>query len=89
MSSIKIKKNDEFVDVAAKGDTGDPGHSEVYYGTSTPDPTQYKIWINPEGSPSTVNSLPSVTTSDNGKVLQVVNGAWVAAAIPSASGQSF
>lgn len=33
--------------------------------------------------------LPSVTTSDNGKVLQVVSGAWVAASLPSASGVSF
>ena len=33
--------------------------------------------------------LPSVTASDNGKVLQVVNGAWAAASIPSASGVSF
>lgn len=33
--------------------------------------------------------LPDVTASDNGKVLQVVNGAWAVAAIPSASGVSF
>lgn len=33
--------------------------------------------------------LPTVTTSDNGKVLQVVNGAWAAASLPSANGVSF
>lgn len=33
--------------------------------------------------------LPTVTASDNGKVLQVVDGAWAAASIPSASGVSF
>lgn len=33
--------------------------------------------------------LPSVTSSDNGKVLQVVNGAWAAASIPNANGVSF
>lgn len=33
--------------------------------------------------------LPTVTSSDNGKVLQVVDGAWAAASIPSASGVSF
>lgn len=35
------------------------------------------------------DSLPSVTTSDNGKVLRVVNGEWSAEALPSASGVSF
>lgn len=34
-------------------------------------------------------TLPSVTASDNGKVLRVVNGAWSAVALPSASGVSF
>lgn len=33
--------------------------------------------------------LPTVTSSDNGKVLQVVDGAWAAASIPSANGVSF
>ncbi len=33
--------------------------------------------------------LPSVSASDNGKVLRVVNGAWAAASLPSASGVSF
>ena len=35
------------------------------------------------------SGLPSVTSSDNGKVLQVVNGAWAAATIPNANGVSF
>lgn len=35
------------------------------------------------------NSLPAVTSSDNGKVLRVVNGAWAAASLPSANGNSF
>lgn len=34
-------------------------------------------------------ALPTVTSSDNGKVLRVVNGAWSAVALPSASGVSF
>lgn len=33
--------------------------------------------------------LPSVTASDNGKVLRVVSGEWAAASLPSASGVSF
>lgn len=35
------------------------------------------------------NELPTVTSSDNGKVLRVVNGAWSAVQLPSASGVSF
>ena len=34
-------------------------------------------------------SLPTVTSSDNGKVLMVVNGDWAAGSIPSAVGVSF
>lgn len=33
--------------------------------------------------------VPSVTTTDNGKFLRVVNGAWAAAAIDNANGGSF
>ena len=33
--------------------------------------------------------LPSVTTADNGKFLQVVNGAWAAVEIANANGGSF
>lgn len=33
--------------------------------------------------------LPTVTSSDNGKVLRVVSGAWAAVELPSASGVSF
>ena len=35
------------------------------------------------------NSLPTITASDNGKFLRVVNGAWAAAEIASAGGVSF
>lgn len=34
-------------------------------------------------------SVPTVSASDNGKVMRVVNGAWSAVALPSASGVSF
>ena len=33
--------------------------------------------------------VPKVTTADNGKFLQVVNGAWVAVTIPTAEGVKF
>lgn len=36
-----------------------------------------------------VAGLPSVSASDDGKVLRVVNGSWAAASLPSASGVSF
>lgn len=36
-----------------------------------------------------VSGLPSVTASDNGKFLRVVNGAWVADTVPNANGVSF
>lgn len=36
-----------------------------------------------------LGTLPAVTASDNGKVMRVVNGAWAAAQLPSASGVSF
>ena len=36
-----------------------------------------------------IPSPPTVTSSDNGKVLRVVNGAWAAAQLPSASGVNF
>ena len=36
-----------------------------------------------------IRQLPSVTASDNGKVLRVVNGAWAVVSLPSASGVNF
>lgn len=36
-----------------------------------------------------ITDVPAVTSSDNGKVLRVVSGAWAAVQLPSASGVSF
>ena len=36
-----------------------------------------------------LQALPAVTSSDNGEVLRVVDGAWTAVALPSASGVNF
>lgn len=36
-----------------------------------------------------INPLPYVSSSDDGKILQVVNGEWTAATIPSANGGAF
>lgn len=41
------------------------------------------------GSGSGSSNLPAVTISDNGKFLQVVNGAWSAVLIPSGEGVNF
>lgn len=37
----------------------------------------------------TVNDVPTVTASDNGKFLRVVDGAWSAVEIANAQGESF
>jgi hypothetical protein len=56
-----------------------PWHPIFYH-----DGTGIKEYVKPNNQ-----SLPTVTTSDNGKFLQVVNGAWAAVTIPSANGGSF
>ena len=35
------------------------------------------------------SGLPPVTTEDNGKILQVVNGIWTVVTIPLANGEEF
>ena len=42
-----------------------------------------------DNSISGIIGLPTVSASDNDKVLKVVNGAWAAASLPSANGVSF
>lgn len=81
----------------------DDGHTYPSYGGYTVDITSniliyawtsysdegtrqnYATTIYPLGG----TSLPAVSSSDNGKVLMVVNGAWAAGTIPSATGVSF
>ena len=45
--------------------------------------------VNGKTGAVTVREVPSVTASDNGKFLRVVNAAWSAETIPSANGGSF
>ena len=47
------------------------------------------VSVNGKTGDVTVREVPVVTTSDNGKFLRVVNGAWVAVTIPDANGGSF
>ena len=85
--------------VSVNGKTGavtlakaDVGLSQVdnvkQYSAKTPPP--YPVTsVNGKTGDVTVREVPSVTTSDNGKFLRVVNGAWAVAAIDNASGVSF
>jgi hypothetical protein len=54
-----------------------PTHPVYYYKDGA-----IRLWTNAASN----SSLPSVTTSDNGKVLTVVNGAWAAASLPTYNG---
>ena len=85
--------------VSVNGKTGDVklvkadvGLSQVdnvkQYSASNPPP--YPVTsVNGHTGAITVREVPSVTASDNGKFLRVVNGAWAAAAIDNANGVSF
>ena len=85
--------------VSVNGKTGavtlakaDVGLSQVdnvkQYSAKNPPP--YPVTsVNGKTGDVTIREIPSVTTSDNGKFLRVVNGAWAVAAIDNASGVSF
>lgn len=45
--------------------------------------------VNGKTGAVTVREVTAVTTTDNGKFLRVVNGAWAAVTIPDANGVSF
>ena len=47
------------------------------------------VSVNGKTGDVTIGEVPSVTASDNGKFLRVVNGAWVAVSISDANGVSF
>ena len=71
---------------------GDIGLSQVdnvkQYSAKNPPP--YPVTsVNGKTGVVTVHEVPSVTTSDNGKFLRVVNGAWAVVEVDNASGVSF
>ena len=45
--------------------------------------------VNGQTGAVTIHEVPTVTASDNGKFLRVVNGVWTAAEIANANGGSF
>lgn len=57
--------------------------------TITPLTSAPVISVNGQTGDVTVREVPAVTTTDNGKFLRVVNGAWTAVAIVDASGVKF
>ena len=58
------------------------------YSASNPPP--YPVTsVNGKTGDVTVNEVPAVTTTDNGKFMRVVNGAWTAVAIADANGVKF
>lgn len=84
--------NDVNIDINVPTDKSDIGLGNVdnvkQYSASNPPP--YPVTsVNGKTGAVTVHEVPAVTTSDNGKFLRVVNGAWVAVAIADASGVKF
>lgn len=57
---------------------------------SATNPPPYPVTsVNGKTGAVTVHEVPAVTTTDNGKFLRVVNGAWAAATVDNANGVSF
>lgn len=81
-SDTAVASGDKLV-IADSSDSSKLKRSGIAFGSST------STFLRNDGTWASPPSLPSVSASDNGKVLRVVNGAWAAASLPSASGVSF
>lgn len=84
--------DDVNIDINVPTDKSDIGLGNVdnvkQYSASNPPP--YPVTsVNGETGAVTVREVPVVATTDNGKFLRVVNGAWAAVAIADASGVKF
>lgn len=79
MDILKVKVNGQWVGIPAiqgpQGETGPQG------------PKGETGAQGPKGD--TGAGVPTVTSSDNGKILRVVNGEWAAAELQSATGVNF
>lgn len=82
MDILKVKVDGQWVGIPAiqgpQGETGPQGPKGETGATGSQ---------GPKGD--TGAGVPTVTASDNGKVLRVVNGEWAAAELPSATGVNF
>ena len=58
--------------------------TQAQYNSATKDENQLYLITD-----TTSLSLPEVSTADNGKILRVVDGVWVAASLPNAEGVKF
>ena len=84
--------NDVNIDINVPTDKSDIGLGNVdnvkQYSASNPPP--YPVTsVNGHTGAITIREVPAVTTTDNGKFLRVVNGAWAAVAIADANGVKF
>ena len=84
--------NDVNIDINVPTDKSDIGLGNVdnvkQYSATNPPP--YPVTsVNGYTGAVTVHEVPAVTTTDNGKFLRVVNGAWAAVAIADANGVKF
>lgn len=84
--------NDVNIDINVPTDKSDIGLGNVdnvkQYSASNPPP--YPVTsVNGHTGAVTISALPTVTTTDNGKFLRVVDGAWAAVEIANANGGSF
>ncbi len=84
--------NDVNIDINVPTDKSDIGLGNVdnvkQYSATNPPP--YPVTsVNGHTGAITVHEVPAVTTTDNGKFLRVVNGAWAAVTIADANGVKF
>ena len=84
-----LGKADSALQSVTKSDVGLGNVDNVkQYSASNPPP--YPVTsVNGKTGAVTIREVPAVTTSDNGKFLRVVNGAWAAVKVSNANGVSF
>ena len=92
-----VEANAPVTSVNSKTGAVTLGKSDVGLGSvdnvrqySVTNPPPYPVTsVNGKTGAITVREVPAVTTTDNGKFLRVVNGAWAVAEVDNASGVSF